>query len=321
MTQPERPLGYHHLLLLGRRGWWWAPLGAAFLFLLFVCTQIFLFQAVALGLRATRSGPEVERLLSGSEQVTPTYLALVTATLAVLIPLTIVVVLAVHRLPAGLLASVAGRVRWRWLAICFGVAAVAFVVRLVVTVALVPVMGTMVDPGEQSVALNEFTSTTRDFLLVVVLLVPLQAAGEEYVFRGYLTQGIGSTLARWPRVSLVAAVLVPAVLFALAHGSQSAPVFIDRLSFGLVAGVLVLATGGLEAGIALHVLNNLIAFGLALLLGDMDEALRPGEASWWIVPITVVHSLFFAALTLWAARASGVARTRPAVLVGRESRV
>ena len=64
--------------------------------------------------------------------------------------------------------------------------------------------------------------------------------------------------------------LVPAVLFALAHGlGQSVPIFFDRLAFGLVAGLLVVLTGGLEAGIAMHVLNNWVAFGLTLAFGDM----------------------------------------------------
>ena len=33
---------------------------------------------------------------------------------------------------------------------------------------------------------HDFTRETRDFLLVVLFLTPLQAAGEEYAFRGYL---------------------------------------------------------------------------------------------------------------------------------------
>ena len=93
---------------------------------------------------------------------------------------------------------------------------------------------------------------------MILLLTPLQAAGEEYCFRGYLTQAFGGP-ASGRRAS---AVLVPALLFGLAHGiGQSPPVFFDRFAFGLVAGILVIRTGGLEAGIAMHVLNNLLAFG------------------------------------------------------------
>ena len=60
----------------------------------------------------------------------------------------------------------------------------------------------------------------RDFLLVIVLLTPLQAAGEEYAFRGYLTQAFGGL---FRQAGSAAAVVVPALLFALAHGAQSPP--------------------------------------------------------------------------------------------------
>ncbi len=141
--------------------------------------------------------------------------------------------------------------------------------------ALLPSAG---DASEMSGELNDWTSTTRDFVLVVVLLTPLQAAGEEYAFRGYLTQAFGGLFAPLgPQVSRAAAVLLPATLFALAHGAQDAPIFIDRFAFGLVAGILVITTGGLEAGIAMHVLNNFLAFGAALAYSDMTTALTPTD--------------------------------------------
>jgi len=177
------------------------------------------------------------------------------------------------------------------------------------------------DAGEISGDPNSWTSTTRDFVLVIVLLTPLQAAGEEYAFRGYLTQAFGGLFR-----SRVAAVLVPAVLFALAHGAQDAPVFVDRLAFGLVAGVLVIATGGLEAGIAMHVLNNFLAYGLALAFSDMTTALNPTGGSWWTLPTTLTQSLVYLALAMWAARRLGIATTvdrgpSPSVLEGSEPRV
>ncbi len=170
--------------------------------------------------------------------------------------------------------------------------------------------------------LNDFTETTRDFLLVVLLLTPLQAAGEEYAFRGYLTQAFGGLFGReW------AAVLFPALLFALAHGSQSAPIFFDRFAFGVVAGLLVVRTGGLEAGIAMHVLNNWLAFGLALAFSDMASSLNPTGGSWWTIPVTLTQSLVYLGLVLLVARRRGLRTTtetpaEPGVLVGpRPSRV
>ena len=68
-------------------------------------------------------------------------------------------------------------------------------------------------------------------------------------------QAIGSFLGfssdRW--VQLMAkwtALLVTSGLFALAHGVQNFPLFFDRFMFGMIAGWLIIHTGGLEAGIA-----------------------------------------------------------------------
>jgi membrane protease YdiL (CAAX protease family) len=178
-----------------------------------------------------------------------------------------------------------------------------------------------VEGAEIGGSLNDFTTTTRDFLLVILLLTPLQAAGEEYVFRGYLTQAFGGVFGR-----TAVAVLVPALLFALAHGSQSAPVFFDRFAFGVVAGLAVVLTGGLEAVIAMHVLNNWLAFGLALAFGEMASTLNPVGGSWWTIPVTLTQSLVYLGLVVWAARRLGLRTTtdtaaEPGVLVGSGPRV
>jgi membrane protease YdiL (CAAX protease family) len=206
---------------------------------------------------------------------------------------------AFHRLSPGWICSVAGRLRWRWMAVTFGLAFVALVATVIVG-NFVPAAG---DPADSSGDLNSWTDTTRDFVLVILLLTPLQAAGEEFAFRGYLTQAFGGLFAPLgPWASRAAAVLLPAVLFALAHGAQDAPVFVDRLAFGLVAGILVIATGGLEAGIAMHVLNNFVAYGFALAFSDMTSALNPTGGSWWTLPTTLTQSLVYLGLSIWAAR-------------------
>ena len=157
--------------------------------------------------------------------------------------------------------------------------------------------------GDVSGHANAFTSTTRDYLLVIAFLTPFQAAGEEYLFRGYLTQAFGGLFHRaW------VAVLVPAFLFGLAHGlGQSVPVFFDRFAFGLVAGTLVVLTGGLEAGIAMHVLNNWLAFGLALAYGDMTSTLNPTGGSWWSIPVTLTQSLVYLGLAVAGGTPDGAA--------------
>ncbi len=58
-----------------------------------------------------------------------------------------------------------------------------------------------------------------------------------------------------------------------------------------MAGYLVIRIGGLEAGIALHVVNNFFAFGAALLSATSPTVLATTAASYWQIPVTVVQSL------------------------------
>jgi membrane protease YdiL (CAAX protease family) len=303
-------LGYHLVHRLGRRGAWRPVLGVVLLTVGLFALAPLLWQLpyVAWLLASGQSVAEgIDRVLD-LDDPTPLGLAYVNLVLATAIPITWALTWALHGLRPGWLSSVAGRIRWRFLLACLGISVVALVATVVVS-AFVPQQG----GTELATEPNEFTRTTRDFLLVVVLLTPLQAAGEEYAFRGYLQQAFGGLFG-----SRVLAVGLSALLFALAHGlGQSWPVFVDRLAFGLVAGVLVILTGGLEAGIAMHVLNNFFAFGLALAFSDMASTLNPTGGSWWSLPGTLTQSLVYLVLATWTARRMGLsASVDRAVLEG-----
>jgi membrane protease YdiL (CAAX protease family) len=244
-----------------------------------------------------------------TEEATPAGLALLNVIIAAAIPLTFLVTWWLHRLKPRWVSSVAPRLRWGYLLVCLGLSVVALVASLGVAL-LLPVQAGDMPEG----TVNDFTTQTRDFLLVILLLTPLQAAGEEYLFRGYLTQAFGSLV--WARrASETLAVLGPALIFALFHGlSQDWPVFFDRFAFGVVAGILVIRTGGLEAPIAMHVLNNFLAFGLALAFGDLTTALNAeGGSSWWTILSTMTQSLVYLGLATWVARAMGLVDAGPPV--------
>lgn len=315
-------LEYHEVLRGGRwgdNGWWRILVGVPLALVALLVVQSVPVVVWTIGLMAGgRSYDEVSDIASGGT-VTPAFLAVVNLGWALTIPTVMAVVWLMHRLKPGWIASVTGRIRWRWFAVSFGLALIALVATLVVS-ALLPAQG---DAGELGGGLNSFTDQTRNFLLVVLLLTPLQAAGEEYAFRGYLTQAFGGAFSRFgPRVSRPVAVLVPALVFATAHGAQDAPIFFDRFAFGVVAGILVIATGGLEAGIAMHVLNNFLAFGLALAFGDMTSALNPTGGTWWSLPTTLTQSIVYTALAIWVSRRMGIQpRTAPVVLAAPSPRV
>lgn len=311
---PATPLEYHQLHRAGRRGWGWPLLGIASMGLAMVIVGPLLAMVPLVAYLIvtgdlTQAGFERQLDL---QDPTPAGLAYLNLALALLIPAAWLLTWALHGLKPGWVSSVRPRLRWGFFAVCLGLSVVALVAMILVSLVL-PAEADSTATGD----LNEFTSTTRDFILVILLLTPLQAAGEEYAFRGYLTQAFGGLFAfAGPTVSRVLAVLGPATLFALAHGlGQSVPVFFDRFAFGVVAGVLVIVTGGLEAGIAMHVLNNFLAFGFALAFGDLGDSLNPTGGSWWMIPTTLTQSLVYLGLAWFAARRMGLAtRAEPAVL-------
>jgi len=322
-------LPYHLLLRGGWQATWWrgllgiAALGIGMMVLLPLLTMVpFVVYYLSTGADVATA---MSRLVDLADP-TPASLAYLNITLAGLIPLAWVIVRYLHGLRPRWLSSISPRLRWKYLAACFGLSFVALLATVLVS-ALLPgsAAGT-----ELSGELNEFTPEVRDFVLVVLLLTPLQAAAEEYAFRGYLLQAFGGILGqlgdglRAPFLRHPAfAVGVSSLLFAVAHGAgQDLPIFFDRFAFGVVAGTLVVVTGGLEAGIAMHVLNNWFAFGVALAYGDMGSALNPTGGTWWSIPVTLTQSLVYLALAWWVARLMGVRRqTDPAVLAAPEARV
>ena len=305
------PMPYHQMLRTWTYRWWKPALGIVLsLFAGFVLAPLVLMPVLALGvLVQSGSSDFLTKFLDAAtlQKITPAALLYLNLVLGSLILITWFMMRVIHRMRPRWLASVVPKLRWRFLFVCMGIAVVALVAQLVV--------GTLV-PGDTSgdfSKLNSFTTSTAVLALVVFLTTPLQAAGEEYLFRGYLLQGFGSlfrnrTVAKW------VAIVVTATLFAFAHGGQNFPLFFDRFMFGLIAGWLVVRTGGLEAGIALHILNNFLAYAVALAFGDVTQTLTVSQASWWNIPVTLTQSLLYAGLVAFAAHRMGLqTRTRPPV--------
>ncbi|MFD3406013.1 CPBP family intramembrane glutamic endopeptidase [Kribbella sp. NPDC058693] len=219
-------------------------------------------------------------------------------TLIVLIPLSMLVARKLNRQPPGLLSSVAGGLRWRPLA-WFAVAAI--VIELLALA--------VVQFGDIQLATGERHSggAAPDAIAVIVVTLltsTFQAAGEEYYFRGYLLQAMGALVR-----STAIVVVVTALLFTAAHGIwpwQSPALFVDRLAFGLVAAVLVVRTGGLEASISAHAANNVVTFIFAALTDTVGASLGVKDAPWSLVTVDVVKFVAFGAVALVIARRLGL---------------
>lgn len=210
--------------------------------------------------------------------------------IACLIPISFAVLMIVHQRRARWLGSVRPRLRWRYLFVSLGIAAVSLL--------FVFLLSTLVGPGLRFHPQQHFWW----FLIIIVLTSPLQAAGEEYLFRGYLLQAFGS-MVRTPWFGIV----VSSLVFAAFHGLQNPPLFLDRFAFGLLAAILVTKTGGIEAGIAAHVINNIYAWGLAGLTTSIAQAHALTKIGWLDAAFDVGGFALFAVLAYLAARLLKVA--------------
>lgn len=266
-------LAFHRLVFARRRSGWWTPLvvGVLGVALYAAMIGIVLVAVVIVSLVAPEAtaGFLSTGVDIGFDLTDPVLIALLLGSIALMLPAYVLASLIVNGARVGFLSSAAGRLRWRWLLVCVAAAALLGVVLTGLSM-LLPAETSGDPSGIVAPSDNPQLWAT---LIVVLLVVPFQAAAEEYVFRGYLQQAVG----RWLRHPLFA-ILLPVPLFVLGHaydplGQASVA------AFAIAAGWLTWRTGGLEAAIALHVVNNLIAFLLGLAgLSDVNAS-SPGVLS------------------------------------------
>jgi membrane protease YdiL (CAAX protease family) len=285
-----QPRPYTQLLRGPAHRWWFALVGLAIALAgLLVVVGVSTVAVVVATVLGVVDAADLESSLDDWWMLLLTNLGL-----AALIPISVLAVWGGHRWRPRWVSSVAGGLRWRWLVVSAGACLLVAGATTAVTWALGGLP----------------TGTGRDvavLLLVVALTTPLQAAGEEYLFRGWLAQAIGSLFARAVLGAVVAA-LVSAALFALAHGSQNPWLFLDRFAFGLLASYLVWRTGGLEAAIAAHTVNNVVVFVPTILTGGLAAALTVTDVPATLVLLDIASMVALGATLVWLARRTRVQR-------------
>lgn len=287
-AEEARPRAYVHQMR-GPRHRVWRPLVA--LVLLLVLTMLFMGAVtVPFGL-AGGLPDDFEKLdLSVPSQLW------MNLTLAALIPASMIATRIAYGRPWGRLFSVTGRLRWGWLLQCMALVAPLWVVYLAASWV---VFGQEVLPRPEA---------WIGLLVVTLLTTPLQAAGEEVAFRGLVVQAVGAWI-RSPVVALAVSTAVSAAIFVAAHGSMDVWIWIDIGSLAVAACWLAWRTGGIEAGIALHVVNNLAVTFVGILLGGLEESYVDTETTGSPVSATmsVVVMTIATALILWLAKRRGIA--------------
>lgn len=278
---------YPQLLRTSEFVWWRSALGVLFGLSMFLLITSLLSRVVTL-LAWTITTPGIPYGQYYNQALAferPSGMLAANLGIAMLIPICWLLMTLVHSVAPRWLSSVQPGVRWRYLAICLGIALVALNGVLLISSAVTEPLDFHVQDGFWG------------FLFVIVLTSPLQAVAEELFFRGYLMQALGS-LVRQPWFG----VIVSSLVFAFLHGTQNLALFADRLAFGLLAAILVWRTGGLEAGIAAHVINNVFAYLIAGLTTSIAALRAIREIDWVGAAFDVSGFAIFAGLAYLVAR-------------------
>ncbi len=142
---------------------------------------------------------------------------------------------------------------------------------------------------------------------IAIIFVPLQTSFEEYLFRGYLMQGIGVIVKnKWVPLIITSAV------FGLLHFANpevdklGSVIMVYYIGTGLFLGIMTLMDEGMELSLGFHAANNLFtallvtadwtAFQTHSILKDMSDPseMAMGEI---FVPVFIVFPILLLILS------------------------
>lgn len=195
-------------------------------------------------------------------------------------------------------ADVLGAWSWRGYGRGFAIWAVVVVVTALVDFAIAP-SGFRVTGGPQVASLA----------VMALAGLAIQTFAEEYVFRGYITQGLILAIKR-PLPTAV----VSGLIFGAIHIPNGLPQAVSATIFGVVLALIAIRTGGIAFGCGLHLANNLFAAVVLVSGGDVFKG-SPGlfaqdtpHLMWWDVGVS---SLALALVAWLIFRRGSVAAAEP----------
>lgn len=280
---------------LGQNAWWRYVLGIGFILFatLFIGGLPLVAAIVYIGL-AGNPATSVNRTTGALTGVDPAIsLAVNLASFVVAFAAIALAVRLIHRRPFVTLIAPDRRIRWRRIALGFGV--------WFVLAGLISLVEQLIFPGRYALTLD--LPRLLPFAAVAVLLLPIQTSAEELFFRGYLLQGVG--LLTRNRLLLAA---LNGLMFALPHIANP-EVTVDfwlvmgfYFAFGAVLTLFVLRDNGLELALGIHAGNNLFTALLANYKGSALETpavfTASGFTPWYslvstLIGLAAIYLVFF----------------------------
>ena len=189
-------------------------------------------------------------------------------------------------------ADLIGRWSWRlfgqglaiWIAVLLASAAIDF----------------LIDPAGFRITAS---AQTPQLAAVALGGLAIQTFAEEYVFRGYLTQGLLMMTRRTVPTALIAG-----VLFGAMHIPNGLPQALSATIFGIALSLIAIKTGGIAFTYGLHLANNVFAAVVLISSGDAFHG-SPGLITqntpglmWWDVGLGALGLLAVAAWVLRSSR-------------------
>jgi membrane protease YdiL (CAAX protease family) len=244
-TLPVTPTPYHHFFRAPTYRWWRSLLALILGAVVFGLVNLAVALPVVLWEVATgaRSATDLE---AGLFPVTPAVFAANNVALGFTIGVSVLVALMCFGQRPRWLSSVTGGLRWGFLARCVAVCLVPYSVL------------TAYDFATGAAADFTWQPHTVFMIATILLTTPFQAAGEEYGLRGLYYRAVAAWIPN-PVVGALVGGAASSVVFMLLHGAGDLWLNTFYFVFGAVACRLTSRTGGLEAAIALHVVNNMVS--------------------------------------------------------------
>lgn len=135
---------------------------------------------------------------------------------------------------------------------------------------------------------------------IALIMVPLQTSFEEYLFRGYLLQGLGVLAGnRWVPLVITSIIFGGMHIFNPEVQKLGYIIMVYYIGTGFLLGIMTLMDEGLELALGFHAGNNLIgallvtadwtAFETNSVLKDVSE---PSAGLDILLPVVIVYPIF-----------------------------
>lgn len=237
-------------------------------------------------------------------EMTPIMFLATNLSLAALVPTAMLIGRIIFGQKGGFVSSVIGKLRWGWLGVCVAI--------MIPVWALMILVSWLVNPAQFD-GLHANNETVL-FICIILLTTPLQCAGEEYGFRGLINRSVSSFVRPDKKIfgvptGMLLGTLVSSLMFMAAHAATDIWLNLFYFMFGVVSCIMAWRTGGLEASIAMHAVNNLVAM-TTLPFGDteglFDRSSGVADAS---ALIQIAAPIVGMLLVLFVAKKLGVQKT------------